>query len=482
MKYIFTISVLLLILWGCSTEKNAGATRVYHSGEKADSLMIRKIYDEALSKGESYENLRYLCKSVGARLSGSHQAAKAVEWGKKVMEKMGCDTVFLQPVMVPHWVRGNIEEAAIVSDKRQIAAALDVCALGNSVGTDEKGIQAKVVMVNNFEELKLLGKEKIKGKIVFFNRPMDEKLISTFHAYGGCVNQRVNGASQAAQFGALAVLVRSMTLHKDDFPHTGVLHYEDSLAKIPAAALSLNSADALSRKLKQEPELEVYLNLSCKMLEDVLSYNVVGEIKGTQYKDKYIAVGGHLDSWDKGEGAHDDGAGIVQSMEVLRILKAIGYRPRHSIRAVLFMNEENGARGATKYEEEAARNNCFHLFAIESDAGGFTPRGFSVDGDSAIVAQVQAWKGLLSPYGLHDLDRGGSGVDVGPLKKQGTVVMGYRPDSQRYFDHHHADSDVFEAVHQRELEMGGAGMAALVYLLDKYFEETPLKLPKPNSI
>lgn len=442
--------------------------------------MIRKIYDYALSHGESYENLRYLCKSIGARLSGSSQAAKAIEWGKKVMEKMGCDTVFLQPVMVPHWVRGTIEEAAIVSDKKQIAEALDVCALGNSVGTKEKGIQAGVVMVNTFEELKSIGVEKIKGKIVFFNRPMDEKLISTFHAYGGCVNQRVGGASEAAQYGAVAVLVRSMTLHKDHFPHTGVLHYEDTLHKIPAAALSLNSAEALSRKLRLDPTLQVYLNLSCKMFPDVLSYNVVGEISGSKYKDKYIAVGGHLDSWDKGEGAHDDGAGVVQSMEVLRVFKAIGYKPRHSIRAVLFMNEENGARGATKYEEEAAKNQWFHLFAIESDAGGFTPRGFSIDGDSAVVGQVKAWKRWLTPYGLHELEKGGSGVDVDPLKKQGTVTIGYRPDSQRYFDHHHADSDVFEAVHQRELELGGASMAALVYLLDKYFDESPSKLPKPS--
>lgn len=470
MKYLFLLlTVACLGLFGCRTEQGF---RQYHykPTTKTDSITIRKLYDEALSHGESYENLRYLCKKIGARLSGSTNAAQAVEWGKSVMKKMGCDTVFLQPVMVPQWVRGTIEEATILSATKEVANDLDVCALGGSVATPKGGIRAKIIEVKNFEELKTLGEEKIKGKIVFYNRPMNEKLITTFSAYGGCVNQRVEGASQAAKYGAIGVLVRSMTLLHDEHPHTGTLHYDTAYTKIPAAALSTLSADELSQKLKKEPDLQVYFNIDCKTLPDVLSYNVVGELRGSIYPDKFIAVGGHLDSWDKGEGAHDDGAGIVQSMEVLRLFKRNGIKPRHSLRAVLFMNEENGARGATVYAEEAEKNNHFHLFAIESDAGGFTPRGFSMDADSVIIGQIQMWKPVLAPYGLHDLDKGGSGVDVGPLKKQGTVVMGYRPDSQRYFDFHHAETDVFENVHQRELELGGAAMAAMVYLLDKHFD------------
>lgn len=472
MKYFSLLTLLLLVvLSACHTTKEQRAYRFYHykSADKTDSITIRRIYDEALSNGQSYENLRFLCKKIGARLSGTQQAADAVKWGEQVLKKMGCDTVFLQPVMVPHWERGNIEEATILSTNKNIANALDVCALGGSVGAPKGGVRGKVIEVKNFEELKSLGEEKIKGKIVLFNRPMNEKLITTFSAYGGCVNQRVEGASQAAKYGAVAILVRSMTLLHDTHPHTGTLHYDTTITKIPAAAISTLSADELSQKLKKEPNLEVYLNINCQMLPDVLSYNVIGELRGTAFPDKYIAVGGHLDSWDKGEGAHDDGAGIVQSMEVLRLFKRAGIRPRHSIRAVLFMNEENGARGAKIYAEEAEKNNHFHLFAIESDAGGFTPRGFSMDADSLIIRQVQTWKPVLAPYGLHDLEKGGSGVDVGPLKKLGTVTMGYRPDSQRYFDFHHADTDVFENVHQRELELGGAAMAALVYLLDKNF-------------
>jgi hypothetical protein len=377
--------------------------------------------------------------------------------------------------MVPHWVRGHIEEATILSDKKNIAANLDICALGNSVGTSPKGIRAEVIEVRHLEEIEDLGKERVKGKIIFFNRPMDEKVISTFQAYGGCVDQRVGGATTAAKYGAVGVLVRSLSLKQDEHPHTGVVSYDSLIPKIPAAALSTQSANELSAKLKKDPTLKCYLNLSCKLLPDTISYNVVGEIRGTTYPHTYIAVGGHLDSWDKGEGAHDDGAGIVQSIEVLRLFKKMGIKPRHTLRTVLFINEENGARGAKKYAEEANAKEHFHLFALESDAGGFTPRGFSVESDTAVQAQIMAWKNVLAPYGLSQLILGGSGVDVAPLKKQGTVVMGYLPDSHRYFDHHHADTDVLEAVHPRELAMGAAGMTALIYLLDKYYGNTARK-------
>lgn len=469
-RFICLLGILVLLNPAYAQRKNL--PYYYRQADKADSILIRNIYNEALAKGECYENLRHLCKKIGARLSGSPQAAKAVDWGKEVLEKMGCDTVFLQPVWVTQWVRGTIEECVILSTNRSIAGSLDACALGGSVATPSGGLKAQIVEVKGLEELKVLGEAKIKGKIVFYNRPMDSKLINTFQAYGGCVNQRVDGANEAAKYGAVAVLVRSMTLAHDDHPHTGVLHYDSLGKKIPAAALSTNSADELSSKLRKDNNLQVYLNLDCKTLPDVLSHNVVGELRGTLFPNKYILVGGHLDSWDKGEGAHDDGAGVVQSMEVLRLLKRAGVRPRHSIRAVLFMNEENGARGAKVYAEAAQQLKQFHLFAIESDAGGHTPRGFSMESDTVVLRQVQMWKNVLAPYGLTDLAQGGSGVDVGPLRKQGTVTMGYRPDSQRYFDFHHAETDVFENVHKRELELGAAGMTALVYLLDKYFDDS----------
>src|SRR5690606_8406076 len=238
--------------------------------------------------------------------------------------------------------------------------------------------------------------------------------------------------------------------------------------RIPSAAISTRHADLLSGMLKLDKNITFYFKQNCKQMPDVLSYNVIGEITGSQFPDEYILVGGHLDSWDLGDGAHDDGAGCVQSMEVLRLLKITGIKPKRSIRVVLFMNEENGLRGGKKYAEEARQKNEKHIFALESDAGGFTPRGFSFDCGDAAFAKILDWTPLFKPYLIHYFEKGGSGADIGPLKDSGIVLAGLRPDSQRYFDHHHASTDTFDAVNKRELELGAATMTALVYLFDKY--------------
>ncbi|WP_311181923.1 M20/M25/M40 family metallo-hydrolase [Hymenobacter volaticus] len=332
---------------------------------KIDSLAIRKIYDEALLRGQSYENLRELCTKVGGRLSGSPQAEQAVQWGKLAMEKLGVDRVYLQEVMVPHWVRGAKEKAEIRPAKGK-GVALSVCALGGSVGTNGK-IKAQVVEVKSMAELAALPAEKVKGKFVFFNRPMNATYVETGRAYGEAGDQRRIGASEAAKRGAIGALVRSLSLAHDDFPHTGTMRYEDNVAKVPAAALSTNGADQLSQLLKVDSDLTVELEMACQTLPDVKSYNVVGEIKGSKYPNEIITVGGHLDSWDLAQGAHDDGTGCVQSMEVLRLLKATGLRPERTIRAVLFMNEENGARGGLKYAELAKAAKEQHVIAMESD-------------------------------------------------------------------------------------------------------------------
>jgi hypothetical protein len=309
---------------------------------------------------------------------------------------------------------------------------------------------------------------------------MQANLISTFSAYGGCVDQRYAGAMEAAKFGAVGVVVRSMNLRLDDYPHTGSMTYGDTPVKdrIPACAISTNGAEYLSSALRLKPDLKFYFKQNCKVFKDVQSYNVIGEITGSQYPNKYMVVGGHLDSWDLGDGSHDDGAGCVQSMEVLRLFKKINYKPKHSIRVVLFMNEENGLRGGRKYAEEAKLKQEKHIFALESDAGGFTPRGFSFDTDDANFEQIKSWESLFKPYLIHYFERGGSGADIGPLKDGTIVLSGLRPDSQRYFDHHHAANDTFDAVNKRELELGGATMASLVYLIDTYGiknESTPVK-------
>lgn len=434
--------------------------------QESDSVVIKKIFDAVLSKGEAYKTLTYLTKSIGPRLSGSDGAAKAVQYTKKTMEGYQFDKVFLQDVMVPHWVRGKKEEAYIESGKQKIK--VPIVALGGSVATPIAGIKAEIIEVKSFEELKALGTEKVKGKIVLFNRPMDATKTNTFAAYAGANNQRGGGASEAAKYGAVGAIVRSLTTLQDDNPHTGGMRYATGVPMIPTAAISTNGANLLSKILQENPKTQFYFKQNCETLPDAPSHNVVGEIKGSEKPDEIIVVGGHLDSWDLAEGAQDDGAGCVQSIEVLRVLKALGIKPKRTIRAVMFMNEENGLRGGTKYADLAKQNNEKHIAAVESDNGGFTPRGFGMVGTDAQIAKITVYKKLLAEYGLNEIGRGSGGADIGPLGQQGTLLIGFKPDSQRYFDFHHAQTDKLEAVNERELNLGAASMAALIYLIDKY--------------
>ncbi len=434
-----------------------------------DAHQIKNIYDTALTEGQAYDWLNYLSNQIGGRLSGSVQAQRAVEYTKEQLDSLGLDKVWLQPVMVPKWVRGT-PEFAYIETAPGLTTNVPICALGGSVATPLGGTKANVVEVKGLDELKALGEAKIKGKIVFYNRPMDPTLISTFDAYSGCVDQRYSGAEEAAKYGAVGVIVRSMNLRLDDFPHTGSMSYGDTPLdkRIPAAAISTQGAEMLSTTLKLNPDTQFYFKQRCEQMEEVKSFNVIGEIKGSTHPEEIMVVGGHLDSWDLGDGSHDDGAGCVQSMEVLRLLKRTGYQPQRTLRVVLFMNEENGLRGGTEYAEKAKKNNENHVFALESDSGGFTPRGFSFDCSDAHLQQVQSWSPLFEPYLLHLFEKGYSGADIAPLKKEGMVLAGLRPDSQRYFVHHHAANDTFEHVNRRELELGAASMASLIYLFDKY--------------
>lgn len=434
-----------------------------------DEQMIKKIFDSSLSNSKSYELLDYLSNEIGGRLSGSLNAKRAVEWGRDELKNIGFDKVWLQEVMVPKWVRGP-KEFALIETQPGTTFNVDVCALGGSVATPSVGIKANVIEVHDFEELKELGKDKIDGKIIFFNRPMQPNLINTFQAYGEAVNQRTSGAAEAVKYGAIGVIIRSMSLRLDDYPHTGTMNYGSlpPSKRIPAAAISTNAAEKLSNLLKINPNLKFLLRQQCKQFKDVMSHNVIAEIKGSVYPDEIILVGGHLDSWDIGDGSHDDGAGIVQSMDVVNILKNIGYKPKRTIRVVLFMNEENGTRGAKKYFEVSKRNNSNHIFALESDAGGFTPRGFSFTSNAENFSVIKNWKYLFDPYLIQSFVIGGSGADISLLKTNNNVLAGLRPDSQRYFDYHHAASDTFDAINKRELELGTFAMTSLIYLFDKY--------------
>ncbi len=456
MKKIYPF--LLISLWMSFQSINAQNSK--------DSLIIRKIYDEALQKPAAYEWLDFLSNQIGGRLSGSPQAAAAVAFTKQVMDTLGLDRVFLQEVMVPHWVRGKKEVGKMISSKLG-TKEFPVCALGNSVGTGAEGLLAQVIEVSSFEQLKELGRGQIEGKIVFYNTPMNPSYVRTFQAYGESAKYRFSGPSEAAKLGAVGTIMRSLTTRLDDYPHTGSLGYQLNVAQIPAIAISTNGAEELSLRLKQDKNLLFYMETHCQMLEDVLSYNVIGEIKGSAFPDEIIVVGGHLDSWDTGDGAHDDGAGVVQSMDVLRILKSLNIKPKRTVRAVMFMNEENGLRGGKKYAEEAEAAKEKHIAALESDAGGFTPRGIGVTDDANGMDSYLKWNALLKPYEL-EIREGGGGADISPLRNQGTVQISLSPDSQRYFDVHHTEIDTFEQINQRELQLGAAAMASFVYLLSEY--------------
>ncbi len=473
-KLTFLFAICLLA--SCNPKEQTKTSSLeFSQEEKIDSTHIKQFFNSALTQGQSYEWLRDLTSNIGGRLSGSPEAQKAVEWGERVMKEVGLDSVWLQPVMVPHWVRGEKEVAnyKVGGTKKNVP----ICALGFSVATPKNGVTAEVIEVHSLKEAEELG-EKLRGKIVFFNRPFDNTLINTFQAYGGCVGQRVRGAAVCGKFGAKAVIVRSMTNGVDDYPHTGTMFYGDLPEEqhIPTAAISSRAANILSDDLKSNPNLKFYFKQSCETLPDAPSFNVVGEIKGSETPENIMVVGGHLDSWDLGDGAHDDGTGVVQSLEVAYLFKKNNVKPKNTLRVVFFMNEENGTRGAKEYARLAKENKENHIGGLESDAGGHTPRGFSIDANTANTELLKSWKKLLSPYGLHDIEKGGSGADISPLKDDAVTLVGYRPDSQRYFDYHHTSIDTFDKVNKRELELGSASMASIIYLMDKYlYNNTPVK-------
>lgn len=431
-----------------------------------DSLFIRKIYDEALTESPAYENLRTLCKDVGARITGSAEAEMAIYWGKKLLESYGFDTVYLQEIKVPHWERGN-KEAAWILDANGKLQKVNIIALGGSVGSNGL-LEAEVIRFNDIEALKKADPYQVKGKVVFVDKPFDQKQINSFRAYGACSGIRWNGAREASQLGAKAVVIRSLAQNDDDHPHTGSMDYKMD-KPIPAAALSTNDANLLNDWLKKGP-VKLKMELDCRDFGEEKSYNVIGETRGKD--NKIITFGGHLDSWDVGEGAHDDGAGIIHSIEALRILKKLNYKPNHTLRCVLFMNEENGNFGGKTYAQKANENKEEHICALESDRGGFLPLGFDVVGSPDQLQFVQGFKPILADYRLYNFEMGYGGVDIGPLRGfyPNMLQLGLNPVSQRYFDFHHAETDVFENVNKRELELGAAAMATMVYLMDKYFK------------
>jgi Zn-dependent M28 family amino/carboxypeptidase len=443
---------------------------------------VDALVHDAMNSGMAFEFLHDLCTKARHRLSGSEDAATAIEWAQGAMNGVGLANVHTEPVMVPHWSRGNRAELTATSSSERWNAAgglatLAILALGGSVGTPDAGLTGGVVEVKNFDDLHALG-DKAKGKFVFFNRPMDRSK-DPFAAYGGAVDQRGHGAVEAAKVGAIGAIVRSMTMSDDDFPHTGGMGYDDGVAKVPAVAVSTKGADQLSSMLKTDADIKLTLNLDCKWLDDAQSFNVIGDVVGSEKPDEIVVVGGHLDNWDVGQGANDDGAGIVHSLEAARLINELPRHPKRTIRVVFFINEENGARGATAYYEAHKGEMDKHVLALESDRGGFSPRGFETDASPESLATLREIATVVKPLGIDWVEPGHGGTDIGPMARSGVITVGFVPDPQRYFDFHHSDRDTLDNVHPRELELGAAAIAGFLYVVADMPTALPHNPPPP---
>jgi hypothetical protein len=434
------------------------------SGGQDPEKVLRSIFENALTDTSAYSHLRYLCKETKGRIPGSEQAEKAVMYTFKALVSAGADNVQLQRVPVPSWKRGR--EFCEINSGNSGRERLNISALGLSEGTPENGIRAEVIEVKSIEQLRSLGENAVRGKIVFFSRPVDNTLINTFSGYGGAVDQRISGPSEASRLGAAAAVVRSATQFNHDFPHTGVTRFGEGVKKIPAVAVSPLGAELLSRRIRENINVEMTLISTCSNLPDAFSYNVVAELRGYEKAGEIITVGAHLDSWDITEGAHDDAGGCVQAIETIRLFKTLGIRPRRTVRVVMFMNEEISGTGGRVYADQAALKGELHYAALESDRGVMSPRGFGFDAEGERLKNLQSLSKWFEPYNIRDFERGGGGSDIAPLKALGALQIGYMPDVQRYFEYHHSSNDTFEKVNPRELQMGSAAIASLIYLID----------------
>jgi hypothetical protein len=455
----FTLAAVCATAGSLGLRGSADARR---DAAQTDQDVVTRLLQAGLREQGAYRTLEKLL-SVGPRLTGSAQAEAAVTLMAARMTALGFDKVRAEPVTVGHWVRGSVEEGRILPTKSG-AIPVKVRALGNSIATPPGGLTAGIVEVRSLAEVEKLG-DRARGKIVFFNGAMDPTMIDTFPAYGGAVAQRSGGAVAAAKVGAVAAVVRSVSLAISDDPHTGTMSYDPAVAKIPAVTISTAAADRLDALLRADPEARLFIRTSCATLSPITSHNVMGELTGSERPDEVVVVGGHIDSWDLSVGAHDDGAGCAQSIEALRLLRELGLKPKRTIRAVLYMDEENGGSGGLGYARSENRKAERHIAAIESDRGGFLPLGFGVSATGDTLARIRSWEMLMQTIGLQWIRPGGGGVDIGPLGESGTILIDLVPDSQRYFDVHHSGIDTLDKVNPRELQLGANAMALMAWLL-----------------
>ena len=436
------------------------------NAQQTDNAVLKAIYQNALSSNEAYKNLTELCTKAKGRLMGSAESELAIQLLQAQLLNIHPDTCYRQAYTSPSWRCKSPAQALVQYGSKK--ESLRVVNLGLSGSTPAEGVKAGVLEVQSLKQLDTLGSKAIKGKIIFFNRPMDNTRLNSFAAYGGAIDQRSGGASKAAQYGAVAALVRSLSTEPNDFPHTGVSHYKDGVEHIPNIAVSTNDANKLSQLIKTNRGLQVWIKSDTETLDTVHTANLIAEIKGSTHPDKVILIGAHMDSWFNTPGAHDDGTGCAQMIDVIRIFKQLNIHPENTIRLVLFMDEEMYQSGSKVYAAFAGAEKKVHIASIESDAGGAIPLGFGIDAPDSVVSSIKKLAVPLIDYGVYETEKGYGGVDIDPLKEFGVPLIGLTTNSQRYFDYHHSANDTVSNVSRREMQLGTAAIASLVYLIDKH--------------
>lgn len=425
---------------------------------------FRKISDEIMTNGAAYENLGELTKGIGPRFSATPGYAKAVEWAEKKFKEIGINMIWRQEAKTPVWIRGkeSLQIKAGNGDWKNIR----MLSFGNSEGTGGKDLTGEIVLINSTSELNAMSVGQLRDKIVFVNVPMDPKIINTSDSYLQTAKSKLISASVIAKTGAKALIIRSLTTASDDTPHAKMIYYEpDDKIKIPALSIGVRSADELEKTLKSQ-KVTAKINMTAQSKSDTTNPNIIAEIQGKK-DSKVIVLGAQLDSWDVGEGAIDDGTGVVQCIEVLRTLKALGYENNHTIRVVLYANSENGGQGREMYAAYVKKKEEKHVFALGTDAGGYSPRGFSLDMSPQRRRLVYPWKEYFLPYGVYDFDQTEAIQDISPLKKLDIPLAELVVDTQRYFDYHHSEQDTFDKVNKRELLLGAVAITQMIFMVDK---------------
>jgi carboxypeptidase Q len=486
LRVVFLLSLLLFF---CVQRVDAQQTSVATSSPNASPsptpavfspqtlTELKRLHQAALNSDYAYRQVAHLSNNIGPRLTGSAQAAKAVEYVASGLRAIGCE-VQLEKVTVPHWVRGE-ETAALVQFPGQARGTIQkivLCALGASVATPSNGIEAEVITVRNFDELKSLPRHKVAGKIVLFNYPFDNQMAAEGRggeAYGEAVVYRSNGPSAAARQGAVACLIRSVGGADYRLPHTGETDYANDAPKIPAGAVTAEDADLIADLVRQGP-VRMKLVLTPQTLPDVESYNVIGDIKGSEHPEQVIVVSGHLDSWDLGTGAIDDGAGVAVSMEVANLIQKLHLKPKRTIRVIAWMNEENGLAGSKQYAKDHEKEWMNHFAAMETDGGADHPLGINIKEKPEVKKMLAPVAAILQESGAGMLDLvEHCGADIGPMEKAGVPAFSPIQDSRFYFNYHHTAADTLDKIVPKELAENSAVVAVTAYALANMEQPLP---------